>query len=230
MRTKSGAAPVGPARAPRSRGPRGHARTRPSRVPREDWRTGRRCRLSRRCGAAAARRPTTRRRSSTVTVSEVEFRRNARRPHADGPRLSARTAPGPFPAVLDLHGGAWNAKDRHAEEPMDRALAASGVLVVAIDMTLAPEAPYPACVQDANYGVRWLKWKAPSWNGDASKIGIYGSSSGGHVAELLACARAIRATTRFRCRRRRTSTPRWRTWRCARRSATRTRASRTPRR
>ena len=40
---------------------------------------------------------------------------------------------------------------------MDRALAASGVLVVAIDMTLAPEAPYPACVQDANYGVRWLK-------------------------------------------------------------------------
>jgi acetyl esterase/lipase len=87
--------------------------------------------------------------------------------------------------MLDLHGGAWNGKDRLAEEPMDRALAASGVLVVAIDMTLAPEAPYPACVQDANYGVRWLKWKAPSWGGDPSKIGVYGSSSGGHVAELL---------------------------------------------
>src|SRR5713101_7705274 len=53
------------------------------------------------------------------------------------------------------------------------------------DMTLAPEAPYPACIQDANYGVRWLKSKAASWNGDPSKIGIYGSSSGGHVAELL---------------------------------------------
>jgi acetyl esterase len=87
--------------------------------------------------------------------------------------------------MLDLHGGAWNNKDRHAEEPMDRALASSGVLVVAIDMTLAPEAPYPACVQDANYGVRWLKSKAASWNGDPSKIGVYGSSSGGHVAELL---------------------------------------------
>jgi acetyl esterase/lipase len=60
------------------------------------------------------------------------------------------------------------------------------VLVVAIDMTLAPEAPYPACVQDANYGVRWLKSKAAAWNGDASRIGVYGSSSGGHVAELLA--------------------------------------------
>ena len=120
-----------------------------------------------------------------IKVSEVEFRRNAA-----GRMLMARiyqpAGTGPFPTMLDLHGGAWNGKDRHAEEPMDRALAASGVLVVAIDLTLAPEAPYPACVQDANYGVRWLKSKAASWNGDPSKIGVYGSSSGGHVAELLA--------------------------------------------
>ena len=120
-----------------------------------------------------------------LAVSEVEFRRNIA-----GRMLMARIyqpqGPGPFPTVLDLHGGAWNRKDRFAEEPMDRALAASGLLVVAIDMTLAPEAPYPACVQDANYAVRWLKTKAQTWNGDTAKIGVYGSSSGGHVAELLA--------------------------------------------
>jgi acetyl esterase len=120
-----------------------------------------------------------------VTVTEVDVRRTPA-----GRMLKARVyqpdGAGPFPAVLDLHGGAWNAKDRRAEEPMDRALAASGLLVVAIDLRLAPEAPYPACVQDANYGVRWLKWKAPSWKGDPSKIGVYASSSGGHVAELLA--------------------------------------------
>src|SRR6185436_2691619 len=120
-----------------------------------------------------------------LAVSEVELRRNTA-----GRMLMARiyqpTGAGPFPTVLDLHGGAWNAKDRKAEEPMDRALAASGVLVVAIDLTLAPAAPYPACVQDANYGVRWLKANAVRWNADASTVGIYGSSSGGHVAELLA--------------------------------------------
>ncbi|MEZ5291905.1 MAG: alpha/beta hydrolase [Vicinamibacterales bacterium] len=119
-----------------------------------------------------------------VKVHEVAFRRTAA-----GRTLMARVyqpdGPGPFPAVLHLHGGAWNAKDRRAEEPMDRALASSGLLVVAIDLTLAPEAPYPASVQDANYGVRWLKWKAPTWNGDGRAVGIYGSSSGGHVAELL---------------------------------------------
>src|SRR5580692_6246995 len=111
-----------------------------------------------------------------ITVSEVEMRRNSA-----GRMLKARIyqpkGAGPFPAVLDLHGGAWNAKDRTAEEPMDRALAASGLLVVAIDMTWAKEAPYPACVQDANYAVRWLKTKAQTWNGDPSKFGVYGSSS-----------------------------------------------------
>jgi acetyl esterase/lipase len=120
-----------------------------------------------------------------VNVSEVEYRRTKA-----GRSLMARiyqpSGAGPFPTVLDLHGGAWNNKDRKAEEPMDRAIATSGVLVVAIDMTLAPEAPYPACVQDANYAVRWLKMKAGAWNGDTAKIGVYGSSSGGHVAELLA--------------------------------------------
>lgn len=119
-----------------------------------------------------------------LDVKEVELRRNSA-----GRMLMARIyqpkGPGPFPAVLDLHGGAWNNKNRIAEEPMDRALAASGLLVVAVDMTLAPEAPYPACVQDANWSVRWLKANAATWNGNASKLGVYGSSSGGHVAELL---------------------------------------------
>jgi len=120
-----------------------------------------------------------------IKVSEVEFLRTPA-----GRQLTARIyqpqGPGPFPTVLDLHGGAWRRKDRLAEEPMDRAIAASGVLVVAIDLRLSEEAPYPASVQDANYGARWLKWKAAEWSGDASKLGVYGSSSGGHVAQLLA--------------------------------------------
>jgi len=119
-----------------------------------------------------------------IKVWEVEFRRTPKRTLMA--RIYQPQGAGPFPALLDLHGGAWNDKDRLANEPMDRNLAESGMLVVAIDMTLAAETPYPASVQDANYGVRWLKAKAREWNGDPATVGALGSSSGGHVIELVA--------------------------------------------
>lgn len=119
-----------------------------------------------------------------IKVWDVEFRKTPAR------QLMARVyqpqGPGPFPTLLDLHGGAWNDKDRFANVPMDENLARSGMLVVAVDLTLAPEAPYPASVQDANYAVRWLKHKAKEWNGEGRNLGVLGSSTGGHLAELLA--------------------------------------------
>lgn len=118
-----------------------------------------------------------------VKQFELEFRRIPQR------TLMARVyqpqGAGPFPMLLDLHGGAWNDKDRFANQPMCEAVAASGVLVAAIDLTLGGEAPYPASVQDANYGIRWLKSKAAEWKGDPATLGVLGSSSGGHVAQLL---------------------------------------------
>ncbi|MCP3729982.1 alpha/beta hydrolase [Sphingomonas sp. MG17] len=119
-----------------------------------------------------------------LKVSEVEFRRTPK-----GTPLLARIyqpiGDGPWPVVMDLHGGGWAEKDRQAEELFDRKMAVAGALVVAIDYTLSDEAPYPACIQDANYAIRWLKHNAAKWNGDASKIGLFGSSSGGHIAQLL---------------------------------------------
>jgi acetyl esterase/lipase len=39
-------------------------------------------------------------------------------------------------------------------------------------MTLAPEAPEPACVKEAIYALRWLKARAKTWSGDATRIGL----------------------------------------------------------
>jgi acetyl esterase/lipase len=119
-----------------------------------------------------------------IKVWDVEFRRDPVRTLMA--RIYQPQGDGPFPALLDLHGGAWNNQDRTANAPMDENLAASGLLVVAIDLRRAPEAPYPASVQDANYGVRWLKAKTREWSGDPTTLGALGSSSGGHEIELCA--------------------------------------------
>jgi acetyl esterase/lipase len=119
-----------------------------------------------------------------IKVWDVEYRRDPIR------TLMARVyqpqGEGPFPALLDVHGGAWNDQDRTANAPVDERLAASGILVVAIDVRLAREAPYPGSVADVNYGIRWLKAKAREWNGEPETLGALGSSSGGHVLELCA--------------------------------------------
>ena len=119
-----------------------------------------------------------------IKVWDVEYRHDPVRTLLA--RIYQPQGGGPFPVLLDVHGGAWNDQDRTANAPVDEQLAASGLLVVAIDVRLAREAPYPASVADANYGIRWLKCKARDWNGDPETLGALGSSSGGHVLELCA--------------------------------------------
>ena len=119
-----------------------------------------------------------------VKVWEVDFRKTDQRTLIA--RIYQPQGTGPFPILLDLHGGAWSRKDRYANEPMARAIAAAGMLVVSPDLRISSEAPYPACVQDAHYAIRWLKHKALGWKGDPTHFGVLGSSSGGHVAQLIA--------------------------------------------
>ncbi len=132
------------------------------------------------------------RRQYEVKVFDVEYRR------ADGRSWMARVyqpqGAGPSPALLDVHGGAWSGGDRTVGELRASALASSGLLVASIDLRTAPDFPYPSQVQDANYGTRWLKARAKDFNcivslpnrADASAVGIFGSSSGGHTAMLSA--------------------------------------------
>src|SRR6202035_370745 len=107
----------------------------------------------------------------------------------DKPRLARLYQPagsGPFPAVLQVHGGAWNNKNRTDGQSTSLDLAAAGIVVLSIDFRNAPEAPYPASLQDINYGIRWLKSHASEFGSSAGQVGAYGTSSGGHQILLAA--------------------------------------------
>ncbi len=121
------------------------------------------------------------------TVKDLVYRRDG-----DKQRLARLYQPagtGPFPAVLQVHGGAWNNKDRTDGQNAALDLAEAGIVVLAIDFRNAPEAPYPASLQDINYGIRWLKAHAGDFGSSTAQVGAYGTSSGGHQI-LLAAIRA----------------------------------------
>ena len=87
---------------------------------------------------------------------------------------------GPFPALVDVHGGVWSLNDYTANETMNRGLAGSGIVVAAVNFRQPPEYPYPAQVADVNFAIRWLKSKASEFNTDPETVGGMGGSSGGH--------------------------------------------------
>src|SRR5258705_7622460 len=116
--------------------------------------------------------------SYEVKVEDVEYLR-----HGNTPYLATIYRPqgsGPFPIMVELHGGAWCRSDRHGDKVIHEALAKSGVIVATLDWRQPPTAPYPASFQDIHYGIRWIKSRAAEMGGRADMVGSMGNSSGGH--------------------------------------------------
>jgi len=107
---------------------------------------------------------------------------------ADGMELLARiyrpAGDGPFPAVLEVHGGAWVNGDRLNNVAIAEALAEAGILVVSVDFRMPPAAMYPAPVADVNRAIRWLKAHAEELGSRPERVGALGTSSGGHMLLL----------------------------------------------
>jgi acetyl esterase len=118
-----------------------------------------------------------------VDERDVEYQRQAGKPWLA--RIYQPKGTGPFTAIVDVHGGAWHNGDRTNNAGIDRALAAKGILVAAVDFRQPPEAGYPASICDVNLAVRWLKMHAAELNGTAA-VGAFGNSSGGHQVVLNA--------------------------------------------
>lgn len=122
--------------------------------------------------------------SHEVRVYEVTYRHD--RDGSWPARIYQPEGAGPFPGVVDVHGGAWTRGSHTDNERMDRALAASGLVVAAIACRQAPKYAYPGQVADVNHATRWLKAHARDFNADGHSLGGLGTSSGGHTMLLSA--------------------------------------------
>ena len=94
-----------------------------------------------------------------------------------------KTKGAPRPLLVWIHGGAWKAGSK--SQCQARRLVPHGYAVASVEYRFSTEAAYPAQIEDCKAAIRWLRAHAEEYGIDPKRIGVWGSSAGGHLVALL---------------------------------------------
>jgi acetyl esterase/lipase len=102
--------------------------------------------------------------------------------------LYAPKGAGPFPALVAVHGGGWQAGARNAFQHWGKYLAERGYVLFSASYRLAKKGhkTFPQAVQDVLAAIQFVRGSAGEFKVDPERIGIFGASAGGHLASLAA--------------------------------------------
>jgi acetyl esterase/lipase len=127
----------------------------------------------------------------------VVFEKNIEYSNPDDQHLQLNLArpkegPGPFPAVICIHGGGFRAGTREGFNGLCLQLAERGYVAVTVSYRLAPKYQFPAAVYDVKAAVRWMRANAEKYQIDPDRIGTTGGSAGGHLAQFLGVTSGVK--------------------------------------
>ena len=90
------------------------------------------------------------------------------------------------PVLVWIHGGGWKGGDKSEFRNSNRLkeLRKRGYAVVVINYRLSGEAKFPAQIFDVKAAIRWVKANGATYKFNPEKIGVWGSSAGGHLSAL----------------------------------------------
>ena len=92
----------------------------------------------------------------------------------------------PRPCIVWIHGGGWQNGNKNSGLGRLGALVASGDYVgVSVGYRLTDVASWPAQIEDCKAAIRYVRANAKQLGVDPEKIGVWGSSAGGHLVSLL---------------------------------------------
>jgi acetyl esterase len=97
--------------------------------------------------------------------------------------------PGPFPAVIIVHGGGWAAGDKAMAgevQPILAPLSEGGLAWFSVNYRLSRQARYPACVEDVEAAVQFVRAHARQYRIDPDRIALSGDSAGGYIVNMVA--------------------------------------------
>ena len=93
---------------------------------------------------------------------------------------------GPFPTCILVHGGGFMRGDKTSYiKPLFEPLGQAGFTWFTINYRLAPTNRYPACVEDVEAAIRWVKAHAAEFKVDPKRLALIGESAGGHLVSLV---------------------------------------------
>lgn len=118
-------------------------------------------------------------------IRDVEYGKGGERPlklHILRPKTTPKE---PMPVVVWIHGGGWSGGNRDGGIGLLGRFAQRGYFCASIEYRLSGEAIFPAQIEDCKCAIRFLRAKAKEYNLDPQRIGVWGSSAGGHLVALL---------------------------------------------
>ena len=95
------------------------------------------------------------------------------------------------PLVIWIHGGAWLAGTYNSPPQALQPLLQSGFAVASVQYRFSGASIFPAQIHDVKGAVRFLRAHADQYNLDPTRFAAWGSSSGGHLAALLATSGGV---------------------------------------
>ncbi|MDO8682033.1 MAG: alpha/beta hydrolase [Armatimonadota bacterium] len=116
-------------------------------------------------------------------LNDVEYGKAAGKPLLLDLVLPKESANTFRPVVVWIHGGGWRAGNK--SNNMAAWLADHGYVVASINYRLSNEAKFPAQIYDCKAAIRFLRAHSKQYRIDPYRIGVWGSSAGGHLSALL---------------------------------------------
>jgi acetyl esterase/lipase len=127
---------------------------------------------------------------ATETVSGVQVSKNVCYSTVESKPLLMDivriASPTPQPLVICIHGGGWSGGDKQEMLQTALGLAKVGYCVANVEYRLAPKNVFPAAVIDVKTAMNYLRAHASELNINPDRVGVLGSSAGGHLALIMA--------------------------------------------
>jgi alpha-L-fucosidase 2 len=132
---------------------------------------------------------------SLASHATAEIRQDVEYANVDGESLKLDVhmpdGAGPFPIAILVHGGGWSGGDKtNVHVPPTEPFTEAGFTWFSIDYRLAPTHRWPACAEDVERAIRWVKAHAAEYQGDPDRVVLVGYSAGGHLAAYAAVTAA----------------------------------------